>query len=71
MGEEKDGKGWKRKTHDSICICSPLTYIDYTPVEGMEWQEMGKGESVVSLLINEHDEVKLQSYGLETTCINC
>ena len=37
----------------------------------MEWQEIGKGESVVSLLVNEHDEVKLHSYGLETSCINC
>ena len=38
---------------------------------GNEWQEIGKGESVVSLLVNEHDEVKLHSYGLETRCINC
>ena len=35
-------------------------------------QETGKGESAVSLLVNGHDDVKLQSYGLESWCnINC
>ena len=71
IGEKRrtggDGKGKFRVPS----VCFPFKYIYFTPLEGMEWQEMGKGESVVSLMVNEHDEVKLQSYGLETRYINC
>ena len=61
-GRRKEGReGWKRKIQGSICLCSPIKYRYCTHLEGMEWQGMGKGESGVSLLLNDHDDVKLQS----------
>ena len=61
---EKENSGFH------LSLFSNQVQVLYTS-EGMEWQETGKGESAVSLFVNDHDDVKLQSYGLETWCINC